>query len=141
MVTEQVRYDSQHADDLQDVVVQKLPGQARESVYNESRGRGLSFAAVRVHNNHIQTWRAWGSPKPGQQGIEPNDRDDLVGDPVRYTQGCRICSEGLEGILAPLASRAPTVEVVTRRRTDRERAAALARDSGTDQRENPLLWQ
>ena len=142
MAQEQIRYDSDNADDLQDLVVQKLPGQTRESLYDESRGRGLSFAAVRIHNIHLSAWRAWGSPKPGKKGKKPSDMElqKHPGPPVRYSAHCRVCSEGLEGVLAPLGKRPPTIEVVKGRRTDRERTAALTRSSGAGPGPDQVLW-
>lgn len=144
MVTEQVRSDSDDAHDMQDLVVHRVPGSLRESVFDAGRGRGFSFAAVRIHNNHISAWRSWGRPAPGQKGTQPVDEDGVLVEtqyePLRWSARCPVCSKGLEGTLAALVKRPPTAAVVARRRADREEATAHARDSRPDRGENPVLW-
>lgn len=100
---EHLRDDGQ----LQDVELQRLQRQAREFDEDASRGRRVSLKAMRVHHLHLQN----GQP---------------------YDAGCRVCTEGLEGILAPVAVNNAQLRLDEDRRVNEERAAALARDRGTD---------
>ena len=87
------------ADNLQDVGMSRMSRSSSRAVQHESRGRRISLRRILVHNSHIQA------------GL-PAGR-------------CRVCSEGLEGILANAPrDRVSEPVVVESSGTDEEGSAA-----------------
>lgn len=87
MAKDSDRVDPGYANDLQDVGVRRLQGQASKPLYTEGGGWLLSLGAVRLRNLHIQS-----RPKH---------------------KGCGECGEGLARVLEEVAEdAAPDDEVV-----------------------------
>ena len=119
MVRDTHRSSSGDADDVQDVGLQRVQGQASVPFYDESRGRRLSLRAVLVHDSHLQAGHG-------------------------KAEGCRICGQGLEGALEKAPERGPRRggdEVAESGGADEEVAAASALVDRESRKEDKVLWR
>ena len=82
-----------------------MPRQNDVLVQSEGGDRMLSFGAVRVHNGHLQSGR-------------------------KVVRGCDICTQGLEGAMAPDATFEEKPEVAESDGGDEEDDPALASGGG-----------
>ena len=104
---------------VQDVGVQRVPGQADGPVYDESGGRRLSVRAVLFHDAHLQAGH-------------------------RRAERCPICEQGLEGALEKVAQGGPrrgSDEVAESGGADAEVSAASARGNRDGKKEDQVLWR
>ncbi len=109
--------DTGDADNVQDLGMLGLQRSADGTLQDESSGGMLSLGSMRLHNAHVADGRG------------------VAGE-------CRICSEGMGGVLAPVEARGPRgLAVVESSGTDGEGATPSSADSGTSEREDSLLWQ
>ena len=108
--------DNSASDGVQDVGVQELQGPPEKAVYPQGRGRRLSLAALRFHHSHVSLGRG-------------------------VTKKCRICKQGLEGILETLEASGPReARVAESDRVDEEGSAAPPPGGRSGRGSNPLLW-
>ena len=111
--------DPSNANGVQDVELQRVSRQVDGSVHDESGGRRLSLRSVLVHDAHLQAG-------PGS------------------SEGCRICSQGLEGALEKAPQGGPrrgSDEVAESGGADEKLAAASARVDRESRKEDKVLWR
>lgn len=115
MATARDRADNRNADKLQGVGLPRVSGPEEKPLPNESPLWTVNVRPFLIHNAHVS-------------------------DGQRFHEKCQLCRRGLEGVITSVETEVPFDQVDARRRSDEEKAAALALDSERDEpaKDGPL---
>lgn len=116
MVAPRDRSDNRNANKLQGVGVPPVQGSEKVPVPHARPLWTIGLRPFRIHYNHVQ-------------------------DGQEFDERCPLCSKRLESFVVEVETEVPFDDVAARDRSDKESAAALARDSVRDEEsQEDKLW-